>query len=136
MSATRIRPGPAPGRIRLVCARGALGRLFGLLCRSRAPGPRTGLWLSPCWAVHTLGMRYSIDVAFVDRHGHVLRMARNLRPWRWAWCPGAASVVELAVNTADPPLRYRRRLHLALRRTHRPGRRRRAWRPEQGRGCG
>jgi len=25
-------------------------------------------------------------------------------------------VVELAVNTADTPLRYRRRLHLALRR--------------------
>ncbi|MBV7482552.1 DUF192 domain-containing protein [Bordetella sp. BOR01] len=116
MTAKRIRRGLAPGRIRLVRVQGAPGRLRGLLCRARAPGPRTGLWLSPCWAIHTLGMRYGIDAAFVDRNGCVLRLVRNLRPGRLAICPGAASVVELAVNTADTPLRYRRRLHLALRR--------------------
>ena len=31
--------------------------------------------------VHTVGMRFSIDVAFCDRQGRVLRMV-TMRPWR------------------------------------------------------
>jgi len=116
MTAHRFRRGRAQGRIRLVRAQGALGRLRGLLCRTRAPGPHTGLLLSPCCAVHTLGMRYSIDVAFIDAGGRVLRLARNVRPGRVVFCRGAAAVVELAVNAVDTPLRRRRRLHVALRR--------------------
>jgi len=109
------------GRIRLVCARGMAGRLRGLLCRARAPGPRTGLLLSPCNAVHTFGMRYGIDVAFIDREGRVLRLVRNLRPWRAACCLRAVAVVEMAVNGRDTPLRYRRRLHAALQRARTGG---------------
>ncbi|MBO1110627.1 DUF192 domain-containing protein [Bordetella petrii] len=116
MTGNRFRRGLAPGRIRVVRAQGALGRLRGLLCRARALGPHTGLLLTPCCAVHTLGMRYSIDVAFIDAGGRVLRLARNVRPGRLVFCRGAAAVVELAVNTADTPLRRRRRLHVALRR--------------------
>src|SRR5690606_21861232 len=43
-------------RIRLVRARSMWARLRGLLGRVRPLGRRTGLWLSPCWAVHTFGM--------------------------------------------------------------------------------
>lgn len=103
-------------RIRLVTTCGMLGRLRGLLCRAYPPGPRTGLWLSSCCAVHTIGMRYPIDVAFVDRDGRVRRLVRNLTPGRVAFCIGASSVIELAINTMDSPLRYQRRLHLAIRR--------------------
>ncbi|MCD0501643.1 DUF192 domain-containing protein [Bordetella petrii] len=106
----------ACARLRLVRAQGVLGRMRGLLCRARAPGPGSALLLSPCWAVHTVGMRYSIDVAFIDRQGRVLRLARNLRPGRLAVCVRAAAVLEMAVNLQDTPLRYRRRLHIALRR--------------------
>ena len=116
MNARHFRRGTASRRLRLTRAHGCVGRLRGLLCRARAPGPRTGLWLSPCRAVHTIGMRYCIDVAFIGADGRVLRLARNVRPGRMVWCRRAVSVVELAVNTADTPLRYRRRLHLALRR--------------------
>lgn len=103
-------------RIRLVEARGVLGRLRGLLCRAYPPGPRTGLRLSSCRAVHTIGMRYPIDVAFVDRDGRVRRLVRHLKPGRVAFSIGASSVIELAINTKDSPLRYQRRLHLAIRR--------------------
>ncbi|CAM3738583.1 hypothetical protein [Bordetella tumulicola] len=104
-----------PHRIRLVDARGVLGRLRGLLCRASPPGPRAGLRLSPCWAVHTIGMRYPIDVAFVNRNGRVRRLVRYLNPGRVAFSIGACSVIELAVNTKDSPLRYQRRLRLAIR---------------------
>ena len=114
MNAGRRRTDAA--RIRLVRARGMFGRLRGLLCRARAPGPGTGLLLSPCNAIHTFGMRYGIDAAFIDRRGRVLRLVRSLRPGRMACCLRAAAVVELAVNERDTPLRYRRRLRAAVRR--------------------
>ena len=101
-------------RIRLLRVCGILGRLRGLLCRYRPPGPRTGLWIVPCWAVHTMGMRYPIDVAFIGHDGRVQRLVRHVRPGRIVFCLGAASVIELTVNDTDTSLRYRRRLHLAL----------------------
>ena len=110
------RPGDIRNRIRLVAARGAWGRLCGLLGRKRPPGPRTGLWFAPCWAVHTIGMQYPIDVAFIGRDGHVRRLVRHVEPGRIVFCLRATSVIELAVNDADTLLRYQRRLHLALRR--------------------
>lgn len=104
-------------RIRLARAGGAGGRLRGLLCRARPPGRRTGLWFLPCRAVHTWGMRYAIDVAFIDAWGRVLHIVRNVRPGRVVWCRRARSVIELAVNTVDSPLRYRRKLQAALHRS-------------------
>lgn len=75
-------------------------RLCGLLGRPPL-GPGQGLWLTPCRAVHTAGMRYAIDLAFIDRRGRVVRIVRSLRPWRWAACWRARSVVELAAGEAD-----------------------------------
>ena len=40
----------------------------------------TGL-LQPARSVHTIGMRFPIDVAFCDRHGVVLRTL-TVAPWR------------------------------------------------------
>ncbi len=70
-------------------------RFLGLM--GRAPsGPGTGLWLSPCMSIHTCFMRFAIDVAFLDRAGIILRVARNIRPWRLVWAPrGTHSVVEV-----------------------------------------
>ena len=53
-------------------------RRKGLLGRNRLDG---GLWLEPCRQVHTLRMRFAIDVAYVDRRGRVLTV-RTLRPGR------------------------------------------------------
>jgi len=56
------------------------------------------LWLAPCRAVHTCGMRMAIDVVFLDAHDQILRVCAPLRPNRSAWCWRAHSVVELAAG--------------------------------------
>ncbi|QRR44403.1 DUF192 domain-containing protein [Bordetella pertussis] len=89
-------------RLRLARARGWRGRLVGLLGRRRPPGPRSGLLMAPCRAVHTWGMAYAIDVAFVGRDGRVLRLVRGLKPWRGALCVRAVAVVETRVGVIDP----------------------------------
>ena len=49
---------------------------------SRDQASMTGvLVLRPCRQVHTLGMRFAIDVAFCDREGVVLRTV-TVPPWR------------------------------------------------------
>lgn len=80
-------------RLRLLKLSTPWSRFWGLLPRRRPPGPRSGVWLLPCRAVHTLGMAYAIDVAFIGRDGRVLRALR-LAPWRFALCVRAVSVVE------------------------------------------
>lgn len=57
------------------------GRFRGLL--ARPPLKRgEGLLLLKCDSVHTVGMEYSIDVAFLDAQGTVVRSIADLRPWR------------------------------------------------------
>lgn len=59
-----------------------LSRLRGLL--ARAPmGRGQGLLLLECGSVHTVGMGYSIDVAFLDAEGRVVRSIADLAPWRF-----------------------------------------------------
>lgn len=56
-------------------------RLVGLLGHQRlAPGH--GLLIAPCNSVHTFFMRFTIDVAFLDKQGNVIRTVANLKPWR------------------------------------------------------
>ena len=56
-------------------------RLVGLLGH-RALAPEEGLWIEPCDSVHTFFMRFTIDVAFVDGAGVVIRKIDQLAPWR------------------------------------------------------
>ncbi|WP_432160343.1 DUF192 domain-containing protein [Streptomyces sp. NRRL F-5630] len=62
----------------LEVARAARERGRGLLGRDAVQG---ALLLSPASAVHTLGMRFAIDVAFLDREWRV-RSVRTMRPGR------------------------------------------------------
>jgi uncharacterized membrane protein (UPF0127 family) len=56
-------------------------RFRGLLARPRM-GEGEGMLLLRCGSVHTAGMAYSIDVAFLDAEGRVVRSIPRLRPWR------------------------------------------------------
>lgn len=59
-----------------------------------------GLWIRPCRGVHTLAMRFPIDVVYLDPAGTVVHLERALRPWRIAPVRlQAASVLELPQNT-------------------------------------
>ncbi len=44
--------------------------------------PDEALLLMPCKQVHTVGMRYPIDVVFCDRDWVVLEVVRRMRPGR------------------------------------------------------
>jgi uncharacterized membrane protein (UPF0127 family) len=59
-----------------------------------------GLWIVPSRGVHTLAMRFPIDVVYLDGKSVVVHVAENLKPWRFAPVRlRAASVLELPSNT-------------------------------------
>jgi uncharacterized protein len=62
----------------LEIAEGSKARARGLLGREGIEG---AILLQPAKAVHTLGMRFSIDVAFVDKNLVVLRTI-TMKRWR------------------------------------------------------
>lgn len=74
-------------------------RLRGLL-GTRALPSGGGLWLRPCRQVHMFGMRYAVDLVFLDAHGRVLETVPSLPPNSVSPCvSAAASVLELPVGT-------------------------------------
>lgn len=75
----------------LEVARTRRARARGLLGRSALDG---ALWLPGVRSVHTVGMAFPLDVAWVSRDGRVLRVVR-LRPGRLSgWRPRAAGTLE------------------------------------------
>lgn len=46
-----------------------------------------GLLIRPCSSIHTLGMRFTIDVAFLERDGRVVKLAHRVAPSRLVWGP-------------------------------------------------
>src|SRR6266581_4526140 len=74
-------------------------RRIGLLQHETLPSG-DGLWIYPTQAIHTFGMRFPIDVVFLDRHMRVKRVYHRLAPFRLTrlvW--GAPSGLELASGT-------------------------------------
>jgi uncharacterized membrane protein (UPF0127 family) len=75
----------------------AWDRMRGLL--GRAPlGTDEGLLIEPCASVHTVGMRYALDLAFLDRNGAVCKLVNGLLPMRMSSGPGARATLELAAG--------------------------------------
>ena len=77
-----------------------LRRMRGLLGR-KGLEPGDGLLLRPAWSIHTMFMRFPIDVVFVDHDLIVLRIAHSLRPFKTASCRGAREVVELSAGECE-----------------------------------
>lgn len=75
-------------------------RKRGLLDRDHLPGD-TALVIAPCSAVHTFGMRFSIDVIFAARDGRVLKIARDLEPRRFSAAWRAFAAIEMAAGEAS-----------------------------------
>ncbi len=77
-----------------------LSRMRGLLGRRDLPRGE-GLLLRPAASVHTLFMRFPIDVVFLDRELRVLKVVPELSPWRVASGRGARAVLELAAGECE-----------------------------------
>lgn len=59
-----------------------------------------GLWIVPCHGVHTMAMRYPIDVLYLDNQGRVIHAEDNVRPWRLTRViVECATVIELPAHT-------------------------------------
>ncbi|WP_425059629.1 hypothetical protein SCACP_02210 [Sporomusa carbonis] len=74
-------------------------RLVGLLTTKKLPSG-AGLIIKPCSGVHTLGMRYCIDVLFVNKDHEVVKVIAAMKPGRVAVVSGSAYVIELPAGTA------------------------------------
>jgi uncharacterized membrane protein (UPF0127 family) len=86
---------PSPPDLgRFPVAESFASRLLGLAWRSRAnAGP--GLLIPGCSSVHTFGMRFALDVYFLDETGRVLAARLRVPSRRVLWCRGAAAVLEV-----------------------------------------
>ena len=62
----------------------------------------SALMITPCFAVHTIGMHFAIDVVFVDGQGRVRKIVHGLRPGRIAGSASARSVIEFAAGALLP----------------------------------
>lgn len=75
-------------------ARGGRARLLGLAGLDRAR-VGAGLLIPRCASVHTFGMRFALDLVFLDRAGRPCAVRRAVPPRRVVFAQGAASVLEL-----------------------------------------
>lgn len=74
-------------------ARSVRARLLGLAWLDDLP-PECGLLIPRCHSIHTFGMRFSLDVDFLDADGRLLRRVLAVPPRRVVACRGAAAVLE------------------------------------------
>jgi uncharacterized membrane protein (UPF0127 family) len=78
-----------------------LSRLLGLMFSSPDNfRSGKGLWIVPSHGVHTMFMRFPIDIIYLDAHGLVIHCEENVKPWRMApIVMYAESVIELPAHT-------------------------------------
>jgi uncharacterized protein len=69
-------------------------RLLGLAFLDREEaGP--GLLIPRCRSVHTFGMRFPLDLIFLDEAGGVVELRRDVPPGRFIRCAEAIAVLEV-----------------------------------------
>jgi uncharacterized membrane protein (UPF0127 family) len=77
---------------------GGLARLRGL---AFSDPTADALHIPHCRSVHTFGMRYPLDLVWLDGGGAVVRIDRSVPPGRVRCCRAARSVVEMRAGGAD-----------------------------------
>ena len=74
-------------------------RFWGLMWQRSLPQGEA-LIIDPCNSVHTLFMRFPIDVVFVSRDSHIVKIAEGLKPFRAAVGRGGRWVIEMPSGAA------------------------------------
>lgn len=84
---------------RVSVAQSMWARGRGLMWRA-ALEPGTGLLIDPCSSIHSMWMRFPIDVLYMSADDTVLRVAEAMPPWRIGpLLTGSRYVIELPVGT-------------------------------------
>ncbi len=92
MAIARLKADEAPDRVfEFKVLSSWLGRLRGLLGTDESAAP---VALTRCSSIHTFGMAYPIDVAFIGERGEVLSVHRSVGPGRCLSNGQAACVLE------------------------------------------
>lgn len=101
--APRLRrlPGRAlPGGLTLLVASTRRTRGRGL-ARLDVLAADHGLLLEPCRSVHTFGMRFALDLVWLDGRGRVVRVDACVAPRRMRTCRRARAVVECVAGEGE-----------------------------------
>ena len=61
----------------------------------------SALVINPCSSVHTIAMKYPIDLAYLDKYWIIIKTVENLQPWRFSASPAASMVIELAAGSIN-----------------------------------
>jgi uncharacterized membrane protein (UPF0127 family) len=72
------------------------------LARLDAMPAHVGLQLAPCRSIHTFGMRFPLDLIWLDGTGAVVRVDREVPPRRLRTCWRARSVIEVRSGASAP----------------------------------
>jgi uncharacterized protein len=91
---------PLPGGLTLLVAGDRRSRTLGL-ARLPALAPDQGLLIERCRSVHTAGMRFALDLVWLDGAGALVRLDHAVPPRRVRSCLRARSVVEAAVGCGE-----------------------------------
>ncbi len=86
-----------PGGLRLIVASTRRSKMLGLAKLDALPADH-GLLLEPCRSIHTLTMRFALDLVWLDRDGRPVRVDEAVPPRRMRTCLRARSVVETAAG--------------------------------------
>jgi uncharacterized membrane protein (UPF0127 family) len=88
----------------LIVAENIFSRIKGLLGKKSMPIGEA-LLLKPCKGIHTFGMKFPIDVIFLDKRNRVMAVVEDLKPNRMtSLLFNAASVLEVpagVINTSS-----------------------------------
>jgi uncharacterized membrane protein (UPF0127 family) len=80
-----------------VLADSPLSRMKGLLGRRSMPA-NEAIILRPASSIHTLFMRFALDVIYLDREDTVVKVVPDLVPWRFSAASGGHTVIEMAAG--------------------------------------
>ncbi len=85
-------------------------RLKGLF--SKSARQHDGIWIKPCWSVHTFGFPHAIAVYFLDSNNKILKSITPMKKNRVAVCFGATSTVEIYLQNYQPSWKVGDTIHV------------------------
>lgn len=76
-------------------------RARGLLGTKRGDASVPTVLLSPCSSIHTWGMKYDLNLAFLDKQGNVLCTKLSIKPCHMVWIRGTHQILERPSSEAS-----------------------------------
>lgn len=87
--------------LRCITARSWWQRTRGLVGKPSWP-PEQGFAIPDCRSIHTFGMRFAIDVLWINDQSIVVAISKQVKPWQLRFGPiGTKACIELASGEID-----------------------------------